>query len=70
MPVNPSASGDLDWRVSRTCESGACIMVARVGDSVVFGNTGHPNGPTYTYSRAEWNEFLAGAKLGDFDDIG
>jgi len=64
-----SAQGGLDWRVSRSCESGACIMVARQGESVVFGNTTHPEGPTYTYTRAEWKEFLAGVKHGDFDDV-
>lgn len=45
-------------------------MVASHDDSVVFGNTNHPNGPVYTYTRAEWNQFLAGAKRGDFDDLG
>ena len=69
MSTNPSAPEDLSWRVSRTCDGGACIMVARQGDSVVFGNTGQPDGAVYTYTRAEWNEFLAGVKLGDFDDI-
>lgn len=69
MSVFPSAPGDISWRVSRTCESGACVMVARQGDSIVLGNTSHPNGPVYTYTRAEWKEFLAGAKLGDFDDL-
>jgi len=44
-------------------------MVARSGDSVIFGNTSVPDGPVYTYTRAEWKEFLEGAKLGDFDDI-
>jgi len=43
-------------------------MVARYGDSVVFGNTSQ-SGPICTYTLAEWKEFLAGAKLGDFDDI-
>ena len=70
MSANPSVPGDLDWRVSRTCEGGACIMVASHDDSVVFGNTNHPNGPVYTYTRAEWTQFLAGAKRGDFDDLG
>ena len=69
MGIHPSAPGNLSWRVSRTCEGGACVMVARHGDSVVFGNTGQPDGPVYTYTRAEWKEFLAGVKLGDFDDI-
>ena len=44
-------------------------MVARHGDSVIFGNTSHPEGPVYAYTRAEWKEFLTGVKLGDFDDI-
>jgi Domain of unknown function (DUF397) len=69
MPGYPSASRRLTWHVSRTCESGACIRVARQEDSVVFGNTSNPDGPVYTYTWAEWNEFLAGVKLGDFDDL-
>jgi predicted secreted Zn-dependent protease len=69
MSTNPSAPGDLSWRVSRTCDGGACVMVARQGDSVVFGK-GHPDGPVIAYTRAEWKEFIAGVKLGDFDDIG
>ena len=69
MIVYPSAPPDLSWRVSRTCEGGACVMVARHGNTVVFGNTTQPEGPIYAYTRAEWKEFLAGAKLGDFDDI-
>ena len=44
-------------------------MVARRGDDVVFGNTGRPDGPVSTYTTAEWDEFLAGAKRGDFDDL-
>jgi len=69
MTINPSAPGGLSWRVSQTCDGGACVMVARDGELVVFGNTAEPDGPVYAYSRAEWKEFLEGAKLGDFDDI-
>lgn len=69
MTTYPSAQGRLDWHVSRTCDGGACVMVARDGDSVVFGNTSQLDGPVYVYTRAEWNEFLAGVKAGDFDEI-
>jgi predicted secreted Zn-dependent protease len=69
MAIYPSAPGDLKWRRSSTCDGGACVMVARHGDSVVLGNTSQPDGPVYTYTRAEWKEFLAGAKLGDFDEV-
>jgi predicted secreted Zn-dependent protease len=61
--------GGLDWRVSKACESGACIMVASQGDAVLFGNTNHPDGPTFAYTKIEWKEFLAGVKRGDFDEI-
>jgi len=69
VPKYTSDSGDLEWRISRTCESGACIIIARQGDSVVFGNSTQPNGATYAYTATEWKEFIAGVKLGDFDDI-
>lgn len=69
MSVEPSAAEDIAWRVSRTCESGACVMVARQGDSVLFGEASQPDGPVITYTRDEWREFLAGVKLGDFDDL-
>jgi hypothetical protein len=44
-------------------------MVAGHGNSVVFGNTTKPDGPVYAYTKAEWKEFIAGVKSGDFDDI-
>lgn len=69
MTIHPSTPEDLTWRVSRTCDGGSCVMVALQADSVVLGNTSQPHGPVYTYTRAEWEEFLAGVKLGDFDEI-
>jgi hypothetical protein len=44
-------------------------MVARDGESVVFGNTTDPNGSTYSYTTAEWQQFVIGVKQGDFDGI-
>lgn len=69
MTIYPSAPGGLSWRVSRTCDGGACVKVARHGEFVMLGNTTEPDGPVYACTRAEWKEFLAGVKLGDFDDI-
>lgn len=69
MTTFPSDQGDLDWRVSRTCESGACIMVARQDESVLIGNTGNPDGPISEFTIEEWRQFLEGVRLGDFDDI-
>jgi predicted secreted Zn-dependent protease len=64
-----SASEDLDWRVSRFCDNGQCIRVARRGEFIVIGNTNDPEGPLSEFTAEEWRNFLAGAKLGDFDGI-
>jgi predicted secreted Zn-dependent protease len=64
-----SAAGDLDWRVSRTCDNGACIKVARNGGVILIGNTGNPEGPFSEFTVEEWRQFLAGVKLGDFDQL-
>jgi hypothetical protein len=69
MPTFALPPKRLDWHVSRSCESGACIMVARDGDSVIFGNTTDPGGAIYSYTTAEWQQFVVGVKQGDFDDI-
>lgn len=61
--------GDLEWHVSRTCESGACVRVARRDGSVLIGNSSDPEGPVSTFTTEEWRQFLAGVKLGDFDGI-
>jgi hypothetical protein len=64
-----TASEDLTWRVSRTCDGGACVMVARDGEFVLFGNTGKPSGPKLSFSRAEVAAFAAAIKRGEFDGL-
>lgn len=59
----------LTWRVSRTCDGGACVMVARDGESILFGNTAQPDGPKLSYTKAEVEAFAEGIKRGDFDDL-
>ena len=69
MAKYPSVPGDFNWHVSRTCDGGACIRVARHGESVLIGSTTDPEGPVNRFTTEEWRQFLAGIKLGDFDDI-
>jgi hypothetical protein len=69
MSTYASAQGNLDWFVSHTCESGACIKVARRGEFVLIGNTNSPEGPFSEFTTEEWRNFLVGAKNGDFDCI-
>jgi hypothetical protein len=69
MSADVPAQGDLDWLVSHLCESGQCVAVARRGESVLIRNTSNPDGLASEFTRDEWRQFLAGAKLGDFDGI-
>jgi predicted secreted Zn-dependent protease len=69
MSTSPVVSGNFNWRVSQLCESGACVGVARDGDFVFIGNTSEPEAPASRFTRQEWSAFVAGIKLGDFDDL-
>lgn len=69
MSIYRGASGNVAWRIASTCDAGTCVGVARQGEFVVIGNTSNPDGPVSEFSVAEWKAFLAGAKLGDFDDL-
>ena len=64
-----TAPEGLKWRASRTCDGGACVMVARDGEFILFGNTTQPDGPKLSYTRAEVEAFAAGIRRGDFDDL-
>jgi Domain of unknown function (DUF397) len=63
------AEGDLVWRISRACDNGQCIKVARKGEHVLIGNTNSTEGPVSVFTAEEWRKFLIGAKSGDFDGI-
>jgi hypothetical protein len=43
--------------------------VARRGEYVLIGSTDDPSAPINKFTIDEWRQFLAGAKLGDFDEI-
>lgn len=60
---------DLIWRTAYSCNGGTCVRVAANGEMVLIGDSKAPHGPVLPFSRAEWREFLAGAKNGDFDDL-
>lgn len=69
MSIQASVLGGLDWRISKTCEGGACVGVVRKGEVIMIGNTSTPEGPVSTFTKEEWRQFLAGAKRGDFDSL-
>ena len=69
MSIYTEAPEGFQWRTSRTCDGGACVGVARDGDFIVLGNTANPAGVVSRFTAQEWSAFLAGVKLGDFDDL-
>lgn len=69
MSIYSAASDNVAWRISSMCDAGSCVGVARQGEFVLIGNTGDPEGPVSQFTVEEWSVFLAGAKLGDFDDL-
>jgi hypothetical protein len=44
-------------------------MVAASGRTVFLADSKSPDGPVLSYSPAEWQEFVAGIKNGDFDNL-
>src|SRR6476646_4487253 len=69
MPMpNDASAQDLNWLVSSTCESGACVAVARMGDSVLIRRI-NAKGSIVEFTIAEWLHFLGGGRKGDFDNI-
>ena len=63
-------SGDEPtWRTSSRCESGACVEIGTLDESVLVRRSGDTEGIYVTLSREEWREFVAKVKDGDFDGL-
>jgi hypothetical protein len=61
------SAGELSWQRGR-CDGGACVEVAVQDEVVMMRSSAHP-GTTLQISRDEWQQFLAGAKGGTFDEL-
>jgi hypothetical protein len=56
------------WRRSRACANTECVEVAALAGEVAMRSSQSPD-LVLTFTKAEWREFLRGAKAGDFDDL-
>jgi Domain of unknown function (DUF397) len=53
---------------SLSFSNGNCVEVAELpGGSIGVRDSRDPEGPVLTFTQGEWNAFLAGARLGEFD---
>lgn len=69
MSIDSAVPRGLDWRISRTCDGGACVGVARRGKDVFIGNTSNFDSPVSKFTVDEWQAFVVGVKEGDFDSL-
>ena len=61
--------GEPQWRTARKCDTGACVEIGILGDSVLIRNSADRDGERLTLSRGEWQEFVAAMKRGDLDGL-
>jgi Domain of unknown function (DUF397) len=50
------------WRISRTCDGGACVEVGGRPGTVAVRDSADPDGPILAVSAASWREFTAALK--------
>jgi hypothetical protein len=48
-----------------TCESSACIEVARLDTEILIRDSEDPDGPLLRFSQREWEAFVAGIRTSD-----
>jgi hypothetical protein len=59
--------GGSQWRKSSASETGGCLEVRFAAEEIQVRNSRDPLGPALTFTRREWEAFLAGASAGEFD---
>ncbi len=57
------------WRTTKRCDTGACVEIGTLGESVLVRSSGDADGICVTLSREQWLEFVAGIKDGDFESL-
>jgi hypothetical protein len=69
--MKASDLGPVEWRKSSASNpSGNCVEAAGLPDgSVAVRNSREPDGAALIYTRAEIAAFLAGVRIGEFDDL-
>jgi hypothetical protein len=52
---------------TRSGSNGECTEVRHRGDMVDVRDSKDPDGPVLSFAPAEWEAFIEGARLGEFD---
>ena len=54
---------------SMSIANGACVEVKSDEETIFLRDSKHPEEAVLTFTRAEWDAFLNGAKKGEFDGV-
>ena len=54
------------WRRSTRCDTNSCVEVATADEGEFIRNSRESEGSALTFTRAEWDAFVAGVKDGEF----
>jgi Domain of unknown function (DUF397) len=65
--MSDEGAAETSWRRSTRSNTGTCVEVRFSEGSVHVRNSRHRDGPVLTFTFAEWESFLAGARAGEFD---
>lgn len=61
---------DNEWiKASKSIGGDACIELRKADRGIELRHSRDPNGPTLTLTQVELDDFLDGAKHGDFDEL-
>jgi hypothetical protein len=70
MDDTTSGNGPVWVKSSLSYSNGNCVQVASLpGGGVGMRNSRDPEGPVLWFTRGEWDAFLGGARLGEFDSV-
>lgn len=68
LTLTEAERAGLTWlKAQASSHNGACVEIAGVGDKIAMRDSKDPDGPVLVYTPAEFNAFLSGAKIGEFD---
>jgi hypothetical protein len=60
---------NADWRRSPLCATGSCVEIAIAGPQVAMRDSKTSRESILQFDKRTWEEFLAGVRNGEFDDL-
>lgn len=58
---------EVAWRKSTYSGNNGCVEVRHDDDRILLRDSKDPQGPVLSFTRREWDAFLAGIRGGEFD---